>query len=172
MRTVMTDQTKAVTIKFRLTNSDVSSALARHTFRRMWFLLLLPVIGAVSIVWALLDPGEPAVNLNTGCGLLLAGVFLFVVSPMIQARAIMKSPNCSGLMTLTVSDQGIDFTGELSNATIRWAMVKGVSEMRHAIPIYLKPAGFQIIPKREIPEADLTTFRNVIHLHAPGPRGR
>jgi hypothetical protein len=47
-------------------------------------------------------------------------------------------------------------------------MVKGISEMGHAILIYLKPAGFQIIPKRQVSEVDLAAFRNVLRLYAPG----
>lgn len=164
----MTDETNAVTVKFRLTSSDVSWALARHTFRKMWFLLLLPIIGTISIVWAILDPAEPAVNLNTGCGLLLFGVVLFAGLPFIQTRAVMKTPNFSGVMTLTVSEQGIEFAGEQSNAMIKWPMVKAVSEMSHAILIYLKPAGFQIVPKGQVSQVDLAAFRNVLRLYAPG----
>src|SRR5690349_15389562 len=136
----MADQSDKVAVTFRLTSSDVFSALARHTIRRMWFLLLLPILGAVSIVWAILDPAEPAVNLSTGFGLLVFGLFLFLGLPLIQARAAMKNPNFGGPMTLTVSEQGIEFTGEQSTATIRWPMVKGVSEKSHAILVYLKPA--------------------------------
>jgi hypothetical protein len=50
------------------------------------------------------------------------------------------------LMTLTVSEQGIEFTGEHSNARIGWPMVKGVSETKHAILINLKPAGSKSFP--------------------------
>lgn len=164
----MTDETNAVTVQFRLTSSDVSSALARHTFRKMWFLLLLPIVGVISIVWALLDPAEPPVNLNTGFGLLFFGLVLFVGLPFIQARAVMKTPNFKGRMTLTVSEQGIEFTGEQSNAMIKWPMVKAVSETIHVILIYLKPAGFQIVPKGQVPQLDLAAFRNVLRRYAPG----
>jgi YcxB-like protein len=164
----MANKPDEVTVKFRLTRSDVFSALARHTIRHMWFLFLLPIIGAVSVVWAIVDPAEPAVNLNTGFGLFLFGLFLFLGLPLIQARSVTKTPNFGGPMTLAVSQQGIEFTGEHSNATIRWPMVKGVSEMSHAILIYLKPAGFQVVPKSQLSQADVAALRNILRVYAPG----
>jgi hypothetical protein len=136
----MADESDEVTVKFRLTRSDVFSALARHTIRQMWSALLLPIIGAVSIVWAILDPAETPV----------------------------KTPNFGSSMTLAVSEQGIEFTGEYSNATIRWPMVKGVSEISHAILIYFKPAGFEVIPKSQLSQADVAAFRNILRAYAPG----
>ena len=131
----MTDPTNAVTVKFRLSTSDVFLALARHTMRRMWILLLLPITGTISIVWAILDPVNGAANLNRGCVVLVFGAFFFCAAPYLQTRAAMKIPNFGGLMTLTVCEQGIEFTGEHSNARIAWSMVKGVAEMKHAILI-------------------------------------
>ncbi|MGD0301274.1 MAG: YcxB family protein [Bryobacteraceae bacterium] len=164
----MADESDEVTVKFRLTRSDVFSALARHTIRQMWSALLLPIIGAVSIVWAILDPAETPVNLNAGFGLFLFGLFLFLGLPLIQTRAVMKTPNFGSPMTLAVSEQGIEFTGEYSNATIRWPMVKGVSEISHAILIYFKPAGFEVIPKSQLSQADVAAFRNILRAYAPG----
>jgi hypothetical protein len=100
--------------------------------------------------------------------MLAIGAFLFGVSPYLQTRAVMKAPNFGGLMTLTVSEEGIELTGERSNARIDWVMVKGVSEMSHAILLYLKPAGFQIVPKRQLSQADVATLKNLLRLHAPG----
>lgn len=165
----MTDRTDAVTIKFRLSSSDVSSALARHTLRKMWFFLLLPIVGVVSIAWALLDPSEPAVNLPTGCGLLAGGLLLFVISPVAQGRALMKTPSFSGLITVAVSEQGLEVTTAHSNATLGWTLVKGVAEMGNAILIYIKPTGFQIIPKREIPEGDLLALKDLLRIHTRRP---
>lgn len=134
----------------------------------MWFLLLLPIVGTISITWAILDPNNGAVSLNSGCVMLAIGAFLFGMSPYLQTRAVMKAPNFGGLMTLTVSEEGIELTGERSNARIDWMMVKGVSEMSHAILLYLKPAGFQIVPKRQLSQADVATLKNLLRLHAPG----
>ena len=164
----MSDQTNAVTVEFRLTTSDVFLALVRHTMRRMWFMLLLPIVGTISIVWAILDPLNAPVNLGRGCWVLFLGAFIFCGLPYLQTRAAMKSPNFGGLITFTVSDHGIEFTGEHANARIAWTMVKGISEMHHAILIHLKPAGFQIVPKGQLSQADVAAFRNVLRLHAQG----
>lgn len=165
---LMTDLTKAVTVKFRLTSSDVFTALARHGLRRMWFLLLLPILGAASVVWAILDPNNGAVTLGPACWVFFVGAFLFGGMPYLHTRAAMKNPNFGGPMALTVSEKGIDFTGEHSNGSIGWPMVKGVSEMAHAILINLKPAGFQIIPKRQLSQADVAAFKTALRLYAPG----
>ncbi|MGA7241108.1 MAG: YcxB family protein [Bryobacteraceae bacterium] len=80
----------------------------------------------------------------------------------------MKNPNFGGLMTFTVSEKGIDFTGEHSNGSIGWSMVKGVSEMTHATLINLKPAGFQIIPKCQLSQSDVAAFKTALRRYAPG----
>jgi hypothetical protein len=164
----MTNQTDAVTVKFRLTSSDVFWALVRQAIRRMWFLLLLPILGSISIVWAVVEPDNGAVTLGQACWVFFVGAFLFVGMPYLQTRATMKAPNFGGLMALTVSGQGIQFTGEHSNGSIDWSMVKGVSEITHAILINLKPAGIQIVPKRQLAQADVTAFKKLLRLHAPG----
>ena len=47
---LMADHADAVTVKFRLTNSEVFLALSGHTLRKMWFLLLLPIVGTISTI--------------------------------------------------------------------------------------------------------------------------
>ncbi len=163
----MTDPTNAVTVKFRLTSSDVFLAVARYTLRRMWFMLLLPIFGAVSIIWAILNPDNGAVNWGA-CWLFFVGAYLFGGMPYLQTRAAMKNPNFGGLMAFTVSEKGIDFTAEHSNGSIGWPMVKGVSETSHAILIDLKPAGLEIVPKRQISQADVAAFKKALRLYAPG----
>jgi hypothetical protein len=124
----MTNQTDSVTVKFTLTKSDVFLALIRHTVRIMWFMLLLPIVGVISIAWATIDPANGPVNLGGGFGLLAFGALIFGVSPYLQTRTTMKNPNVGGPMTLSVSESGIEFTSEHSNGRIDWAIVKGVSE--------------------------------------------
>jgi hypothetical protein len=46
----------------------------------MWFLLLIPVSGAASIVFALVDPAFAASG-TSGCGALGFGAFLFLGLP-------------------------------------------------------------------------------------------
>jgi YcxB-like protein len=164
----MTDQTNSVTVKFRLTTSYVFLALARHTVRRMWFSLLVPIVGTITIVWAIIDPLNAPGNLSGGCELLVLGVFSFCGLPYLQTREVMKTPNLGGLITFTVSEQGIEFTGEHSNARIAWTMVKGVSETNDAILIHLKPFFFRIVPKGQLSQAAVAAFKNVLQLHVHG----
>jgi YcxB-like protein len=162
------DETDAVTVKFRLTSSDVFWALVRQAIRRMWFLLLLPILGSISIVWTVVEPNNGAVTLGQACWVFFVGAFLFGGLPYLQTRATMKAPNFGGLMILTVSGRLIQFTGEHSNGSIDGSMVKSVSETTHAILIHLKPAGIQIVPKRQLPQADVTAFKKVLRLHVSG----
>jgi hypothetical protein len=164
----MTDEANAVTVKFTLTSSDVFWALAWNTMRKLWFLLLLPIAGVVSIVWKIRDPADSSVNLTSGSICLALGVFFFVAAPYLGALQLRKSPTFSGPVTFSASEQGIELTGEHSNAKLDWSMVKGFSEMNHAILVNLKPAGFQIVPKRQLSQADTAALRNVLKFHAPG----
>ena len=131
-------------------------------------MLLLPIVGVVAVVWAAVDPANGAVNLNSGVIAVLVGFVLFGVLPYLQTRAVMKTPNFGGVMSLTASDQGIEFTGEHSNARIDWSMVNGVLETHHRILINLRPAGFQVIPKPQLNPADLNAFKDVLRVHANG----
>jgi hypothetical protein len=143
---LMADQPDAVTINFRLNNSDVFRAIAGQLLRKFWILLLFPIVGTISIIWALIDPNNGAASLNSGCIMLAIGAFFFGLAPYLQTRTVMKAPNFGGLMTLTVSEKGIELTAEHSNARIDWTIVKEVSETSHAILLYLKPAGFKSFP--------------------------
>jgi hypothetical protein len=149
----MAGQTNAVMVKFRLTRSEAFSVFAWNNVRKMWYLLLVPILGAISIVWAILDPANSVVNLNGGLGCLVGGAFLFGVLPYVGTLAVMKHPNFGGVMTLTVSAAGIHLTGEHSSATADWLMVKGFSEVNHAILINMKPVGFHIVPKDQVSPA-------------------
>jgi hypothetical protein len=164
----MSDQTNAVTVTFRLASSDVFLALARHMMRGMWFLLPLLFLAPISAIWSIIDPANDAVSATSGSVVFLIGVLVFTGVPYLQTRALMKTPNFGGPMTLTVTEQGIGFVGEHSNANIGWAFVKGVSETKRAILIHLKMAGFQIVPKNRIPNADVEAVKNVLRLYAPG----
>jgi hypothetical protein len=46
---LVADQTDAVTVKFRLNNFRRIPGAVRHTLRKMWFLLLLPIVGTISL---------------------------------------------------------------------------------------------------------------------------
>ena len=164
----MRDQISSVTVTYTLTSSDVYRALMHYMVRRMWFLLPLPILGAIGTVWALADPQNGAVTVSNAGTMLLIGVFFFVVSPYLQTRAATKVPNFGVPMTLTLSERGIEFVGGHSNANIAWSMTKGVSETNHAILIHLKPAGFQIVPKSQISSEDLADLTAVLSDHLPG----
>lgn len=49
-------------------------------------------------------------------------------------------------------------------------MIKGVSEMPNAILLNLKPAGFHMVPKPQLSEADVKAFKNALRLYAPGAK--
>jgi 1,4-dihydroxy-2-naphthoate octaprenyltransferase len=114
----MPDQPNAATVKFRLTSSDVFWALGWHTMRKMWLLLPLPVLGAISIVWAVVDPNNGAVGLGSACWVFFVGAFIFVGLPYLQTRAAEKNPNFAGQMTFTAAEKGIEFVGLHSNGSI------------------------------------------------------
>jgi hypothetical protein len=70
-------------------------------------------------------------------------------------------------MTLTASDQGIELTGQHSNARFGWSMVKGFSGTNR--DTHRCEAGwFQIVFKGQLSQADVTAFRSVLRLHTPG----
>jgi hypothetical protein len=71
-------------------------------------------------------------------------------------------------MTLTVTEREIELTGEHSNAKLDWSMVTGVSERENAILIHMKPVGFQLVPKGQLPQEDVRAFKSFLQLHAPG----
>src|SRR4051794_4346471 len=107
----MADRPDAVTVSFTLTRSELYRTFTSQLVRRMWFMLLLPIAGAVTVVLAIVNPADPSVNLNSGLIAFFVGAFLFCGVPYLQARWVMKAPNFAGEMTLTVSDDGIEFTG-------------------------------------------------------------
>jgi hypothetical protein len=164
----MRDQISSVTVTFTLTSSDVYGALVSHMVRRMWFLLPLPILGALGTVWAIADPQNGAVTVSNAFTMLLIGVFFFIGSPYLQTRSAMKVPNFGGPMTLTLSERGIEFTAGHSNANIAWSMVKGVSETNHAILIHIKPAGFQVVPQSQVSSEDRAALTAVLSAHLPG----
>jgi len=162
----MADRNNSITVRFRLKSSDVFWGLARHTIRTMWFMLLLPIAGAISIVGAMFD--RAGYSLTRGCICIVFGAFLFCGLPYLQTRSIMKTPNFGGLMILSASEEGIEFTGEHSTGKIGWLLVKGATEVKHAVLIHMKPVGFQIVPKAQLSQADLETFKKVLRRYAPG----
>ena len=89
-----------IRLNFHLTTADVFFALVNQMVKRMWFLLPLPVMSVVSIVWGVADPGNGVVS-----GFFLLG------APYWQARTAMKNPNFGGTVALRFSEQGIEFTG-------------------------------------------------------------
>src|SRR5580698_486056 len=107
----MIDQAEAVTVKFRLTQSEVFEALVRINIRTLWIGLLPPIIGAIAVVWAIVDPANGAVNLSSGFVCLAIGALVFGAIPYFTARMVMKAPNSGGLMTVTATGQGIEVTG-------------------------------------------------------------
>jgi hypothetical protein len=66
------------------------------------------------------------------------------------------------------TQRGLDFTGDHSKGSIGGPMIKGVSDTPTAILISLKPAGFQMVPKRQLSEAEVAAFKNVLRCYAPG----
>jgi hypothetical protein len=161
----------SATVKFTLTSSDVFRALVADLVRRRWFALALPILGAVGVIWAIADPADPDASLPSGLVCIAIGGVLFGLLPYLQTRALMKSPSIGSAMSLTASDQGIEFVGSHSNGRVDWAVVKAISESSNRILIYLLPVGFHIVPKGQIASSDLNAFRAVLRAHVTRYRG-
>ncbi|HZU24486.1 MAG TPA: YcxB family protein [Bryobacteraceae bacterium] len=156
-----------VTVTFQLTSADVFRALAATIVRRYWLLLSLPVVGSLAVILAIVDPTTRGNLPGAGVAFLMA-LLIFAGLPYFQTRAVMKSPALRGPMRLTSSRVGIEYTTEHAQGSYDWAVVKRVIETRHAILIHLNPAGLQIVPKAQLTEADVASFRNVVRANVKG----
>lgn len=164
----MIDEPTSSTIAFALSSADLFGALAQNMVRKLWFLLLVPVAGAVNLGVAIFVPASLNQTLGPGLIALGFGVFLFGVAPYLQTRSALKNPNFHGELTFTFSAEGIEDRGQHASGRMSWQLVKGVSETRRYISIHMKQGSFLLIPKDKLAGPELATLKSVLRAYAPG----
>ena len=154
-------------MRYRVTGSVAFIALAKQMVRSAGLMLLVPAAGVYVTGWALLHPGG---EVGAGSGLLMVGlgVVFFLGMPLAQTRALMREPGFGGEMVLRITDAGMELKSGGVKSRVDWKGVRRVTEMREALVMHLKPAGFWIVPKGRLSAEDLEAMRALLQPHVRG----
>ena len=124
----------------------------RLNLRRLWFLLLIPIIGLADLFFKATDPkrGLQPADFVSIVGLSLFYGFILVGGPYLSARAIMKSQNFTAPIRYRFSEGGIDIVASGSTAHQDWSMVDKVEESERYVMLFIPKNCLHLIPKAVI----------------------
>jgi hypothetical protein len=154
----VTSQPSDVSISVRLGASDVHWATMQGALNALNFVALLVVAVGVPARFGL----APVHYLML---LVLGGLFLFVVSPWIQAAISFRSPAMRFPFRHAFSTSGVKSAFEGGSLSLDWSHIRKARESSRYIGIWGKRGIPMVIPKSRLANTDLTALREILRSH-------
>jgi YcxB-like protein len=160
-----------VNLQFTLTFEDYLNAQRLHARKNWWLCLnyfaaryVLPVLGVLLILLGFLIFGHavPSMLSTINFGL---GVF-FVLYPWYYRarlkRCYLRTRTGKGETSVELGDETIRVMAENVSSDINWKAVQSCREDKNVFLLYLAPAKFIVLPKREFSPDKIVEARSLL----------
>lgn len=155
-------------VQYQLTAEDFwQFTLAWRTARslRKWTFRILPAFCTVFLGLICLSMWQNPKN-RTSAPILIFGACWVIAAwarPRISARRKARdTPSAQALVTMEVSDGGINFSSAAENSQISWPALTGWAEGKTVFALFFSPKAGIPIPKRAFNPEEIDEFREIL----------
>ena len=163
-------------VTFELTADDFYDAMKacrRKTVVAPWALPAITVAFGLLVTY-LLFHGSPFKNLIPLVLACMFGLIVSILAPLSRHSAARRqfqcNPSTKGLITLTVSESGINLRSQHTDSTAAWSSFVLWCEGKSVFAMMMSPVIFYALPKRAFSTDQLIEFRELLRLNIRSAR--
>jgi hypothetical protein len=146
---------------------DAMNACRRKTVVGPWALPVITTAFTLSVAY-LVFHGVPFKDLIPLVIASIFGLIISIISPLWRRFAVRKhfqgNPSTKGLITLTVSEDGIRVRSQHTDSSAAWSSFVMWGEGKSVFAMLISPVAYYAVPKRAFSADQLIEFRELLRL--------